>query len=121
MLILNVLFGNESEPVASVIAVRGVLSLSRRGDLVGVDANSSVVIRLRPPGAGPLRVVLSHRVAGVDTGPGSRRHQRWHWVLATPPRGTSLDVAVDLELAVTVCVTHPVRAAVDTACCHAMP
>ena len=32
----------------------------------------------------------------------------------------SLDVAVNLELAVTVSVIQPVRAAVDTACCHAM-
>jgi hypothetical protein len=32
----------------------------------------------------------------------------------------SLDVAVNLELAVIVSVIQPVRAAVDTACCHAM-
>jgi len=32
----------------------------------------------------------------------------------------NLDVAVNLELALTVSVDQPVRAVVDTACCHAM-
>jgi hypothetical protein len=44
--------------------------------------------------------------------------------IGTPSRIMSLDVAVNLELAVTVSVIQPVRAAVaavDTARCHAMP
>lgn len=63
--------------------------------------------------------VLPHRIAGIDTGLG-------HAVLGdctgywTPSRIMSLDVAVNLELAVTVSVIQPVRAAVDTACRHAM-
>jgi hypothetical protein len=43
--------------------------------------------------------VLSHRIAGIDTGLG-------HAVLG--------------DFAVTVRAIQPVRAAVDTACCHAM-
>jgi hypothetical protein len=41
--------------------------------------------------------------------------------IGTPSRIMSLDVAVNLELAVTVSVIQPVRAAVDTAVRNAMP